>query len=194
MSRSRLARAWPWISWGLVAALLLPAILRPPPRETGAPHLRLLRPFLELASQVQWVRFQRARLHGEEVRALELADSALALDPSDTEGWETLASHLALFRASPEREPDLEQRRSWFRAGLEVLRRGSEHAAQPQALALYRGVLLVSKAEADPALYREGAGALYREAAEAFAQASALGAPGAAELERYARERAQAGR
>ncbi len=191
MSWRRSARLLPW---ALVLTFLVPAFLAPPAPRGRTPGARLFGPFLELAARLEWLRFQRAHLRGEEVRALELAARALELDPRNTRGWETLGSHLALFLASEEREPDLERRRLWFRSGLEVLQRGAERAADPAALELARGLLLVSKAELDPALDPGGAGALYREAAQAFERAEALGSREAAGLSGYALERAGSGR
>jgi len=161
------------------------------PREERPRRLLLFGPFLELGAEVQWLRFQSAQHAGDEARALELAESALRLDPVSTEGWATLASHLGLDLASPEREPDLERRRMWFRSALSVLRRGGESARDPAELELQRGLLLLGKAEVDPELDPHGAPALFAAAAEAFTHASTLGARDADGLARYSAERAR---
>jgi hypothetical protein len=177
------------VLWLLVLALALVALRSPPGgSERGRPFL--LAPFAELAAEVQWLRFQSATLRGEEARALELAGSALVLDPSSTEGWQTLAAHLALELASREREPELARRSAWFAAGLEVLRRGAERAEHPEELELFRGIVLVGKAQGDPELDPGGAAALFTAAAGAFERAAELGAPRAAAHATYARERA----
>jgi len=178
-----------YAAWTLVALLLVLSVLSRPPRRARSPHPALLGPFLELAAEVQWIRFQRARLRGEEVRALELAESALALDSRSNAGWETLAAHLALDLGSPEREPALERRRLLLQAALEVLRRGSLEAADPAALELQGGLLLVTKAETDPELRPGGAHALFGEAAAAFERAASSGLEAARDLALYARGR-----
>ena len=180
-------RAW---AWTLVGALLCLPLLAPAASERPPPlPLRLFTPFAELAAEVQWVRFAMARQRGEEVRALQLAESALTLDPGNSAGWECLAAHLALFQASREREPDLARRRAWFEAGLHVLERGLECARDAGALHLQRGILLLTKAEVDPELAQGGAAEFFGRAAEAFALAAEAGVGGARELELYALER-----
>lgn len=181
------------VAWLSVLALALAALRAPPGRE-GSGRSFLLAPFAELAAEVQWLRFQSASLRGEEARALELAEKALLLDPASTEGWQTLAAHLALDLASREREPELARRSAWFRAGLEVLRRGSERAEHPGELVLFRGIVLVGKAEGDPELDPGGAAALFTAAAAAFERAAELGVARAELHAAYARERAAAAR
>jgi hypothetical protein len=178
-----------WIAgWGLCALLLALALSlqRPPGPRPSAPAL--VAPFLELAAEVQWIRFQRARLRGEPVRALSFATRALELDPATTAGWEALAGHLALDLASPEREPVLERRRQLYSAALGVLERGAERARNAGELERYAGLLALSKAEVDPDLDPDGERGLYRAAAAAFERAAARGVEGASELARQARE------
>jgi len=173
--------------WCLAGALLLVPILAPPEAGRRSPW-RLLGPFLELAAELQWVRFQQARLAGEEAHALELAEGALALDPRSSAGWVALAEHLALDLASAEREPDLARRRAWFQAGLEVLTRGGGEAEHPEELELARGLLYYGKASGDPELAPGGARELRDAAVRAFERAAELGAPTAREYARLLRE------
>ncbi len=152
------------------------------------PLLRLIGPMREFAANVQWVRYQRARLHGEDERAIRAAEGALALDPGATDGWILLASHLAFFRSSVEREPDLERRRAWFRAGLQIASRGADRARDPGALHYWRAALLLSKVESDPDVAPGGAEQLVREAKRALDEAAAAGHSLASEFATYVDE------
>jgi hypothetical protein len=171
----------------MVLLLALPVLLAPPPVPPPGIGPRILQPFARLLAELQWLRFQRASLGGENVRALDLAGSALTLDPKDSAGWQTLGTHLVLYLASPEREPELELRRRWLAAGREVFRRGAAEAEDPGSLELALGLVLLVKAEIDPDVHEGGAPALYLEAAEAFERAVALGSESAAGLADYAR-------
>jgi len=171
-----------------VLGLVLLSLSRPE-RAPAPLTIRLLGPLAELAADVQWVRFQHAVQNGEEERALLLAGRALRLDPRATEGWKYLASHLALFLSSPEREPDRDRRAAWLRAGLEVTRRGAEHAAEPGELAMLRGIIALTKSETDPDVLPGGVETLLDEAERAFAAAREAGIFGAEELELQVRER-----
>jgi len=153
---------------------------------TPGPLHDLLGPATELLADVQWIRFTRARLRGEHDRALAFAESALELDPSSTDGWEYLATHLATFHASSEREPELARRDAWFQAGLEVTRRGAKQASDPGRLALTRALLCLNRAQVDPALDPERRDLLLAEARSAAEEARELGAFGADEILGYA--------
>lgn len=166
---------------GVLVLLALAAALAP--RSVAAGHAApVLGPLRELAAQWSWIRFQRARLAGQGVRALEFAERALDLDPHRAEGWEALADHLALDLASREREPDLERRRALFEAARTVLRRGRARSADPAALEHAEGLLCLLKAEQDPELDPEGAASLRRAALAALDRAAAGGHSGAREL------------
>jgi len=182
------------IGWSAVVLLAAAAVALAPradrSREGRSPAARLLGPFADLASDVQWIRFRRALIRGDEARALRLAESALALDPRATDGWELLAWHLGFFLASPDREPDLARRRAWFDAALDVAREGARRAEHPAEMHLLRGLLFQTKAQLDPAIAPGGARALWRQAAEAFAEANAAGRADAVVRERHAREQA----
>jgi len=176
------------LGWALVAALWIVATWFAPaaPRTTGrAPLLEWLGPFAELGSNLQWIRFQRARLAGDQERAFLHAENALALRPTATEGWQLLAAHLGYFLASPAREPDPDTRLAWFRAGLEVTRRGETVAEHPEALMLMRGILLLNKAELDPEIWPGGAAGLLAEAEAAFRAARDAGEPDAEDFLGY---------
>ncbi len=176
--------------WSAVALLVVAsALLDPTLHEERASTRPWLGPLAELASSVQWIRFQRAHLRGEEARALVLARSALELSPRSTDGWRCLASHLGLFLASPTREGDLERRRAFFRAALETLHEGVERAAEPEELQLFRGLLLLNKADLDPSVSPDGEGGLLREAERAFREARRAGHPDAVDFERFIGER-----
>ncbi len=152
---------------------------------------RLLGPAAELLADVQWIRFTRALIRGEHDRALFHADSALALDPQATEGWDQLATHLATFHGSPERETDPRRREAWFLAGIEVTHRGAAFASDPGRLALCRGLLYVNRLQIDPDTFPESRNALCDAALEAFEEARDLGVGGLEdmdELERYLAE------
>lgn len=182
-------RRFGWLAAGALAVLAI--TLSPAADPSGAtPMARLLGPFAELASDVQWIRFQRALLRGDEARALQHAESALLLAPTRPEGWELLAGHLGFFLASAEREPDLDRRRAWFRAALEVTHTGARQARRPAELHFVRGLLFRTKAELDPEIWPAGRGALWTEAAEAFRQAHDAGRTDAELLRRHALERA----
>jgi len=181
---------WQGLGWaGVIALALLAGHLRAP-RPPAGTRLLLLGPVAPLVAQVQWLRFQASLERGEGERALELAESALGLDPRANAGWERLAAHLVFDRASPEREPDLARRRSFVAAGLAVLTRGAELAEQPGELELLAGLALLSRAEVDPALRPGGARELRSEAAARIERAAALGSTQAAELLPHARARA----
>jgi len=160
-------------------------------RSSPGPIARLLGPAATLLSHVEWIRFTRARIGGENEEALLLAERALELAPESTDGWEHLASFLATYLASPEREPDPERRTAWFDAGIAVTRRGAERAGDPGRLAITRALLYLNKGELDPAGYPGGEAALLEGALEALFEARALGVPGsdslATEVERALR-------
>jgi hypothetical protein len=182
MSPAGSARTLRTLAWALVCVLVAVAVARPPERRAGRTPLFVLAPFAELAAEVQWVRFQGASLRGETARALELAESALALDPTAGAGWERLAAHLAYDLASREREPDLARRRAWFAAGLDVLARGAQEAERPAELLVFRALVLAAKAATDPELAPGGERELLHAAAAALEEAAAHGDPRAAGL------------
>ncbi|MSR60914.1 MAG: hypothetical protein EXS08_00510 [Planctomycetes bacterium] len=168
--------------WALVLALGVSALCFPDEqRATRTPFL-LLGPFAELAAEVQWLRFHAASLAGDETRALQLAESALELAPTEGAGWQTLGAHLVFDLASKEREPDLARRRAYFQAGLAILRRGAEQSAHAQELEFFRALVLLGKAQSDAEVHPEGAVGLLREALTTCERAAALGHAQAAEL------------
>ena len=179
------------IGWALVAVLWIVATWFAPaaPRITGrGPLLEWLGPFAELGSNLQWIRFQRARLDGDQERAFLHAENALALRPTATAGWQLFASHLGFFLASEAREPDPATRLAWFRAGIEVTRRGEVVAERPGELMLLRGILFLNKAERDPEIWPAGASGLLSEAEDAFRAAMDAGEPAAEDFLGYVLE------
>ncbi|HED66554.1 MAG TPA: hypothetical protein ENJ09_13490 [Planctomycetes bacterium] len=159
------------LAFGSIALAPTPAN-RPPARN---PFLRLLGPAAGLASDLQWVRYRAARDAGSEARAISLARSAIDLEPTRTDGWRVLAAHLALDLASPEHEAERTRRAGWFEAGIELTRTGERWADDPGELALWRGLLYLSRLEVDPDLLDGGRAELTRRAEEAFAEAARLG-------------------
>ena len=189
--------AWNALGFGAAALLFaLHALLAGPPAAPGpepGPVRRLFGPFAGLASEIQWVRFNRARGAGREELAIAHAEAALELDPSAARGYDLLASHLALDQGSVLSEPDPERRRAWLTAALAVAARGEARSDDPGALAALQGFLLLVKADTDPELgWPGGERELLRLAAEHYARAAALGEPGAEAAAAYARERAGA--
>lgn len=177
--------------WVAVAGLFLVAGWLAPtaPRLSGrGPLLEWLGPFAELGSNLQWIRFQRARVAGDQERAFLHAENALALRPSSTEGWELLATQLGFFLASEAREPDTARRLAWFRAAVEVTQRGQLVAERPADLMLLRGILFLNKADLDPGFWPAGASGLRAEAAQAFRAAQAAGHSEAADFLGYVLE------
>lgn len=165
-----------------------------PPSNEG-PVRRLLGPAAELAANVQWIRFDRARIAGRHELAIARAERALALDPTDTRGWDLLASHLGVDLTSVELQPDPDARLAWLRAALDVARRGEERADDPAALAWLQGFLLHVRADQDPELpWPGGVEGLWRDAAGHYARAAAAGRPEADLAALYALERADAAR
>jgi len=154
----------------------------PPGTRRASAEVRLLGPAAELGRSIQWIRFQRALLRGDQARALMLADSALELDPSSTESWLLLTSHLGYFLASPEREPALQRRRRWLESALAVSMRGTQHAKHPRELHMQRAMMLFSKLDIDPEIDAGGASSLRAKGLAALRDAAAAGSPSAREL------------
>ena len=184
------------LAWALAAGLFVSArCLAPAPQgyDGGVPPgavRRLAGPFAGLLSDVWWIRFDRARMKGRIELALAHAETALWLDPRETEAWELLASYLALNLASVESEPDPAQRRAWVEAGLGVAERGEALARDPAALVFLQGLLLQVKADTDPDLgWPGGSAALWGEAEARYLRAASLGHPQAALAAGYAREK-----
>lgn len=163
------------------------------PNEERA-HLvtRLLGPFSELAAEVQWIRVQSAVRSGRSELALSRAETALALDPSNSEGWRFVAAYLGLDLGSPNTEPEPARRRALIRSALQLLERGERTAESRQLLALWSGLILMTHAEIDPELeWPTGTRGLWTEAADAFYRAVELGSTDAEALAHAARERAK---
>jgi hypothetical protein len=187
MRRARRAVAWV-LALGL---LLLPGALVPAQDADRTPVQRFLGPVAELVASIEWVRCERARRRGREDLALLHAERALALAPSDTAGWDRLASHLGFDLASSTREPDPARRSQWLAAALAVCERGAERADDPRTLSILRGLLCAVHADLDPDIaWPGGARALWLEAARSFDRAASLGHASAAELAAGARARA----
>ena len=152
---------------------------------------RLVGPFAGLAASAQWVRADLALREGRFGVFCERAETALALAPSDPQGWIYYAHQLLFERASPLREPARELRESWSRAGIELLRRAEGECANPAEIWIYEGGIFAMWAEI-PAEERPWTGTareLRIHALEAFARARALGHPKAGMFEQALRER-----
>lgn len=150
---------------------------------------RALGPFAGLAAAIQWVRADVALRAGREDLFFARAETALALQPSATQGYVMLAHHLVFDRASLEREPLAEVRSHWIRAGLTLLGRGEAEAAEPAELVFDRGLILTYLASLEdrdrawPSSRREA----WERALAAFERAERLGHPLAAEAAEGAR-------
>jgi hypothetical protein len=174
----------------IAAAILALAVALAPgdARERRGPIARLAGPFGPLLASAQWVRVQAAVSSGRDGLAFARAETALALDPASTAGWEIVAAHQGLYLAAPEREPDVARRAAWLTAALATCRRGEERARDPGALAWYRGLLWRTRAfDEVPIRPREE---MLLEAARAFDEAAVLGYPGASESAAWARRHA----
>ena len=146
----------------------------------------------ELAAEVQWIRVQSAVRSGRSELALSRAETALALDPSNSEGWRFVAAYLGLDLGSPNTEPEPARRRALIRSALQLLERGERTAESRQLLALWSGLILMTHAEIDPELeWPTGTRGLWTEAADAFYRAVELGSTHAEALAHAARERAK---
>lgn len=166
--------------WLFAATLVaLPCALAPRP---SARALGLIGPVAELAAEVQWVRYEGALTRGEEAHALALAESALALAPRVSAGWQHLAAHLGYDLASRTVEPDPARRRVWLAAAESTLTRGAAAAARPAELLLFHALLLASKADVDPELAPGGKAELLARSRALFEQAAELGSHEAREV------------
>lgn len=170
------------VLWGLLALCLVASALWPrnAPRSPSF-AVRLLGPVSSLAASGQWVRMRRSWVSGRSDLACTQAELALELDPGATTGWAFFASHLALDRGAPDREPDPARRTRWMEAALDVLSRGEAVARHPAELALQRGTLLVRVGESGGEIpWPGGARDAWTEAQGAFERACELD-PGRAE-------------
>lgn len=162
-----------WMAVALICAFLTtlgdPGAVR---GERGSFVSRLLGPVRTVASNVQWVRFDLARRSGEFDLAYGRAETALRLDPNSTGGWLLLSHHLAFDRGSPG-AASLEDRRTWLRAGLEILERGKAFVRHPEELEFTQGTYLAAQASYEPAdvVWPGGAKAALHAAAEHFRRA-----------------------
>ena len=193
MRRARLER----LGWLVVLGLALASWYATGAASGSSPSflVRSIGPFARPAARVQWVRVDAAIRAGRTDLALARADTALALDPTATEGWRFLASHLLADRASPEREADPVRRLEWLRAGVALLERGEASAADPAELCEQQGLWLGLAATRDPELpWPGGRPALWRAAAECFERAAARGSREARALAAQARAHAAADR
>ena len=177
---SRLSLAWAAVGILLVLHCVFADRPTAPEFEPG-PLRRLIGPFAELAADIQWVRFERARRTGRPDLAIAHAETALELDPTDASGWDMLAAHLALDLGSIDSEPSAPRRVAWLKAGLAVAARGEERSDDPAALAFLQGYLLQVKADDSELNWPGGANELWRAAARHYARAAEKGYPNAGE-------------
>lgn len=197
-----LPRGVRWALYGVALALVLSPCVREEQRDERSLVERVFGPFAELAANVQWVRADSALRHGRYELAYARAEHALELAPSPAGGWIFLARHFVYERAALEREPDVEARRRWTQAGLDLLERGRAQCAEPAELEFERGVILTFLAlvASDPALpvdeapSTRKASALFDDAARAYDRATELGHAEAGELAAAVRERARLAR
>lgn len=171
-----MSKLW-WCATGAALLAASPWLPTRAPAPTSWLHM-LLGPLAAPLARAQWVYTDAALREGRVDLALRRADTALALDPSDTSGWLFLAHHLAFERGSIARTPDASERALWIRAGLDLLERGRAWAKEPGALDLRRGAIWAALAEVDelrpPHITAEDARRRAAEAFEAAAQAGHL--------------------
>lgn len=138
-----------------------------------------LAPLARLAAALQWVRYDRALAAGREELALERARSALALDPTATAGWSTLAQHLAFELGAEARTTDPRERARWWELALATAEEGETLASRPQELALLSGLLCARVPELPPGErpFSWSEREAWEHAAAAFERAAALGQP-----------------
>ena len=185
-SRSSHARS------GTLLTLALVVLLLGGPRGEDGAHRRAhpLGPLAELAADLEWIRFQRAHLRGDEPAALLHAERALAWNPREARGWRILSAHVGLFLASVEREPDPAERARLLAWAVRLTQEGERRAGDPGSLAFHRGLLLLTHADVDPEIAWPGGGpALLAAAVASFERAASFAVPGAADLAEGVRHR-----
>lgn len=139
-------------------------------RSGGSIAARLLGPVRGVASSVQWVRFDIARIDGDFDLAYARGESALNLNPHSEAGWMLLARHLTFDRGAPDAGLGNADRLVWVKAGLEVLERGKPFVAHPHELELAQATCMAAQASyaAEDCVWPGGAKACFREAARYF--------------------------
>jgi len=162
-------KRWPWL--GAAAACLAAAGYLSADDAPG--DIQVLGPLAPIAAQIQWVRAHAARLAGDEGRAFALMQSALQLQPRSSAAWIALSNQLGLQFASAESGRSPGERAEWLQAACQLLEEGQSLVPHSDALALHRGLLLMSHAETDAELAWPGSTAgLWADAAAAFDEAA----------------------
>lgn len=168
----RLSKTWGRLLLAIAVGAGLSWLPAPAPERRGP-----LAPITAFVATIQWARADAAFDKGRLDIGLARAERALELNPEATEGWSWLASVLVHRFGAPEFEASLAARRTWVEAGLAVLARGEEVAAEPEELAFHAGLVMAFVASLpDEVLeWPGGAGAAWTEAAEHFERAKELG-------------------
>jgi hypothetical protein len=185
-----------WIGWCAVGLLFaLSAALQSSIDRAASDRgfaARLLGPIARLAAGVEWVRADLALRAGDYPLAYERAETALELEPDRADAWIFFAHHLIFERASLARSIDPAERRTWVRAGLDVLARGIRSSSDPADILIYRGGVFAAFASVRdedrpwPGSAREA----WIEAADSFERAAAAGREEVLELAARARANA----
>ena len=138
-----------------------------------------LAPIASFAATLQWARSDAAFNRGRLDVGLARAERALKLDPDATAGWSWLASVLVHRFGGTEFEASPTARRTWVEAGLAVLARGEEVAAEPEELAFHAGLVMafVASLPEETLEWPGGSDAAWTEAAQHFERARDLGHP-----------------
>ena len=159
-------------------------------RGQGSFAERLLGAIAPLAAGVEWVRADSAMRAGRWSSAYARAESALALAPSDPQGWIFLAHHYLYERTSLGRETDLAQRRAWTEIGLATLKRGEERSQRPGEVWFDEGVVYagLSFLEDDIRPWKGSKREALEHSIAAFEAARVLGHPLALEWTGYMRD------
>lgn len=150
----------------------------------------VLGPLASAAASAQWVRVDLAFAAGEDGRGFDLAETAIALDPGATVGWELLVDHQIRTLGGELYEADPQRRRAWIESGLATAERGLASARAPEALALDAAIGLLVQLESQrlPA-WPGGRAGLEAEALAWLERAHELGSPWARDLAAHLRER-----
>jgi hypothetical protein len=101
-----------------------------------------LAPLARLAADVQWVRVDEAFRAGDPLRAFDLAERAVALDPGATHGWALLVNEQIVVLAGELRASDPRERRAWIESGLASAERALVSAREPAVVALVAALAL----------------------------------------------------
>jgi len=108
-----------------------------------------LAPLARLAADVQWVRVDEAFRGGDPLRAFDLAERAVALDPGASRGWALLVNEQIVVLGGELRAANPTERRAWIESGLASAERGLVSAREPALVALVTALALYVQTEGE---------------------------------------------